>query len=95
MRVRPLLELIPRWETFVGEVDTPDIGDRLHPHASTWRLLGPDAFVEDLERRLRRPLWRQKPGPKPQKRDASSLLYPELQKLSPELTHRNSRNRTE
>jgi putative transposase len=70
VKVRPLLELIPNWEQLIGEPDTSDIGDLLHAHASTERPLGPDSFVEDLERRLQRRLKRQKPGPKPLQRDS-------------------------
>ncbi|MBK1724197.1 transposase [Thiocystis violacea] len=67
--VEPLLELVADWDRFIGEPDTSNIADLLHAHASTGRPLGPDSFVEDLERRLQRPLKRQKPGPRPRKRD--------------------------
>ncbi len=68
--VRPLLELISDWDRFIGEPDAPDIADLLHAHAGTGRPLGPDSFVEALEQRLGRPLKRQKPGPKPPRRDS-------------------------
>jgi putative transposase len=67
--VRPLLELVPGWEAFIGEADPEHFGELLRAHASTGRPLGTDAFVESLEQRLRRPLKRQKPGPKPHERD--------------------------
>ena len=62
MTVRPLLELVPDWDAFVGQSDAPDFGEMLHAHARTGRPLGPDSFVESLERRLRRSLKRGKPG---------------------------------
>jgi putative transposase len=68
--VRPLLELISDWARFIDQPDAPDIADLLHAHAGTGRPLGPASFVEALEQRLRRPLKRQKPGPKPMPRDA-------------------------
>jgi putative transposase len=71
--VRPLLDLIPDWGAFVGEPDAPKLGELLQAHTSTGRPLGPDSFVESLERRLERPLKRRKPGPKPQERDHSTL----------------------
>jgi len=67
--VRPLLELVPDWEAFVGEADDEKFNERLRGHASTGRPLGADAFVESLERLLARSLKRQKPGPKTQERD--------------------------
>ena len=70
--VRPLLELIPHWDAFVGQTDAADFGELLHAHASTGRPLGPDSFVELLERRLGRSLKRRKPGPKPRERDGET-----------------------
>lgn len=70
---RPLLDLVPDWEAFVGEPDARKFGALVHAHASTGRPLGPDSFVESLERRLLRPLKRQKPGPKPHEQDLATL----------------------
>jgi hypothetical protein len=67
---RLLLELISDWARFIGEPDSPDIADLLHAHAGTGRPLGPESFVEALEQRLGCPLKRQKPGPKPPRRDS-------------------------
>ena len=67
--VRPLLDLIPDWEAFIGEGEDEGFNDLLRRHASTGRPLGSDTFVESLERQLARSLKRKKPGPKPQKRD--------------------------
>ena len=72
MSVRPLLELIPNWEAFVGVADAPNLGELLHAHAGPGRTLGPDACVESLELRLRHPLKRRKPGAKPQARDRNT-----------------------
>lgn len=76
--VRPLLELISDRDRFIGEPDAPDIADVLHAHAGTGRPLGPDSFVKALELRLGRPLERQKPGPKPPRRDSHTLDIFEL-----------------
>ncbi|MFB1491005.1 MAG: transposase [Thiocapsa sp. C3-sup] len=70
--VGPLLELISDWDRFIGETDATDIAHLLHAHAGTGRPLGPDSFVEALDERLGRPLKRQKPGPKPSRRDSNT-----------------------
>jgi putative transposase len=72
--VRPLLELIPDWARFIGEPDAPDVADVLHAHTGPGRQLGPDSFVEALEQRLRRPLKRKKPGPKPPRRGRAVVM---------------------
>lgn len=59
----PLLELVPDWESFIGEGDDESLNGRLRGHASTGRRLGTNAFVESLERRLARSLKRKKPDP--------------------------------
>ena len=65
----PLPELVPDWESFIGEPEDEGFNERLRGHASKGRPLGSDAFVESLERHLARSLKRKKPGPKPQERD--------------------------
>ena len=67
--VRPLLDLVPDWEAFIGEGEDESFNELLRAHASTGRPLGSDGFVESLERQLARSLKRKKPGPKPQERD--------------------------
>jgi len=67
--VRPLLELVPDWEAFIGGADDENLNELLRAHASTGRPLGTDAFVESLERRLVRSLKRKKPGPKTHEQD--------------------------
>lgn len=71
--VRPLLDLIPGWESFVCEADAPGFGERLHLHAGTGRPLGSPAFVKSLESRIGRPLIPRKSGPKPKRRDGETL----------------------
>ncbi|SDX70626.1 hypothetical protein SAMN05421783_1645, partial [Thiocapsa roseopersicina] len=76
--VRPLSELISDCDRFIGEPDAMDIAHLLHGHAGTGRPLGPYSFAEALEERLGRPLKRQKPGPKPSRRDSNTLDLFEL-----------------
>jgi len=71
--VRPLLELVPDWASFIGENEDECFNELVRGHASTGRPLGSDAFVESLERRLARSLKPNKPGPKPQQRDRNTL----------------------
>jgi putative transposase len=71
--VRPLLEVVPDWEAFIGEGDDDGFNELLRGHSSTGRPLGSDAFVESVERQLARSLKRKKPGPKPQERDRHTL----------------------
>jgi putative transposase len=67
--VRPLLEPVRDWEAFIGEADDEKFNELLRGHASTGRSLGPDSFVEPVERLLARSLKRKKPGPKSRERD--------------------------
>ena len=67
--VRPLLELVPDWEAFIGEGEGDSFNELLRGYASTGRPLGSDAFVESLERQLARSLKGKKPGPMPQEPD--------------------------
>jgi putative transposase len=68
--VRPRLEPVSDRACFIGEPDAPDIADLLHAPTGTARPLCRDSLVEALERRLWRPLKRQKPGPKASPRDS-------------------------
>jgi hypothetical protein len=67
--VRALLELMFDRDRYIGELDAPDIADVTHVACRTVRPLGPESFVDDPEQRMRRHLKRQKPGPKPPRRD--------------------------
>ena len=76
VRVRPMLDLIPDWASYLADADAdPNPGpdhraDHFHRHARTGRPLGSDAFIDALETRLGRALRPQKPGPKPKSADA-------------------------
>jgi putative transposase len=63
LKVAPLLEMVGNWRSFLATVADVD-RDRLRQHERTGRPLGQDAFVEELEADLKRPLRPQKPGPK-------------------------------
>jgi hypothetical protein len=63
VKVAPLLEMVGNWRSFLATVADVD-RDRLRQHERTGRPLGQDAFVEELEADLKRPLRPQKPGPK-------------------------------
>ncbi len=63
--VRPLLELAPDWAAFLrGGLKREDY-DTIRAGERTGRPLGSAAFIKGLERRLKRRLAPQKPGPKP------------------------------
>lgn len=64
VRTRPLLELAPDWTGLLATGLGADEHEALRQHERTGRPLGGTGFVEDLERRLGRPLAKQKPGPK-------------------------------
>lgn len=67
VRVRPLLERVRNWRTFLDEPLTDSEREAIRAHESTGRPLGSTAFVARLEKRLGRTLARQKPGPKPRR----------------------------
>jgi hypothetical protein len=60
--------LVPGWEAFVGGVDDERFNELLRGRAGTGWLLGPDSFVESLERLLARSLKWKNPGPKTRER---------------------------
>lgn len=63
--VRPLLDIVPDWAAHVRAALDRDTYDAIRAGERTGRPLGPARFVAKLERRLKRPLAKQKPGPKP------------------------------
>ena len=65
VRVRPLLALASDWPGFLAQgLDAAD-HETIRAGERTGRPLGSPRFVARLEKRLDRPLARQKPGPKP------------------------------
>jgi putative transposase len=67
VRVKPLLDRVHDWRSFLAEPLTEEERELIRAHESTGRPLGSPAFVGRLEKRLGRTLARQKPGPKPRK----------------------------
>ncbi|MBI3711088.1 MAG: transposase [Proteobacteria bacterium] len=64
VRVRPLLALAPDWAGFLAEGLGSADREAIRAGERTGRPLGAARFVARLEKRLGRPLARQKPGPK-------------------------------
>jgi putative transposase len=64
--VSPLLALARDWQAFLSEGLSAEEHVAIRAGERTGRPLGSPRFVRGLERRLRRVLARQKPGPKPQ-----------------------------
>ena len=65
VRVDPLMRLVGDWADYLREPSADTLAADLHRHTRTGRPLGDTAFVEALERRLRRALRPRKRGPKP------------------------------
>ena len=63
--VAPLLERVGDWKKFLAEGVDIDAREAIRAAERTGRPLGAAPFVRKLEKRLERPLARQKPGPKP------------------------------
>jgi putative transposase len=62
-KVEPLLALVPDWHNFL-ELSDSDAVMILKRHERTGRPLGNSDFIEALEKKLKRTLQPQKPGPK-------------------------------
>jgi putative transposase len=69
VRVAPLLKLAPLWRGFLARVIREDDIKLLCAHKQTGRPLGDEEFLATLEQKFGRILRRQKPGPKPQRRN--------------------------
>lgn len=69
VRVQPLLDLVPNWGGLLAAGLAPDDHAILRAGERTGRPLGTTNFVTQLEKRLKRTLKKQKPGPKPRKRN--------------------------
>jgi putative transposase len=67
VKVRPLLSRVRDWATFLKQRLSAEDHEALRAAERTGRPLGSLRFVARLEKRLRRPLARQKPGPKPKR----------------------------
>ena len=63
--VAPLLKLAPDWRGFLRQGLSEAELEAIRAGERTGRPLGSARFVTRLEKRLKRPLARQKPGPKP------------------------------
>jgi putative transposase len=66
--VRPLRERVPDWPALLASGLSEDEHSALRRGERTGRPLGAPAFVQDLERRLGRPLAPRAPGRKPKLR---------------------------
>jgi len=64
-RVAPLLAMVGNWPEYLGAAVEQSLVDKIHAHTRTGRPLGEEAFVEELEGRLKRRLRPQKRGPRP------------------------------
>jgi putative transposase len=73
VKVGPLLELIRDWRDYLRQPNTPSLADEIHAHTQTGRPLGGEAFVKELEGRLKRALRPQKRGPKPRQAPGENL----------------------
>jgi putative transposase len=62
---RPLLDRVGDWQAFLRGGLREDEHKAIRAHQRTGRPLGDRRFTARLEKRLGRPLARQKPGPKP------------------------------
>lgn len=68
VRVKPLLELVPDWQTFLREGVEEQENQRLRIHERTGRPLGDEGFIKRVEHMANRVLHKRKPGPKKEKR---------------------------
>lgn len=68
--VKGIGSMVKNWKEFLAEgLDEEDL-EAIRSGERTGRPLGSSSFIKKLERRLKRPLARQKPGPKPKKKTA-------------------------
>ncbi|MDI6733574.1 MAG: transposase, partial [Planctomycetota bacterium] len=64
VKVKPLLEMIGDWHSFLSERMRDEEVDLLRRHERTGRPLGSKGFIKKIERLIGKILHRQKPGPK-------------------------------
>ena len=67
--VRPLLELMPDWASYLADDEADRLADQFHRHTRTGRPLGSEDFIKGVEARLGRVLRPRKPGPKARSND--------------------------
>lgn len=63
VKVGPMLNIAGNWQEYLGQESTDMAMNAIRNHSRTGRPLGSAAFIEVLERKLKRLLKRQKPGP--------------------------------
>jgi putative transposase len=64
VKTAPLLELVPDWRGFLAGGLDEEPAEAMRRHERTGRPLGAASFVKRLEKKLRRPLVKGKPGPR-------------------------------
>ena len=69
VRVKPLLKHVDDWSTYLGERLSAEELEPIRAGERTGRPLGSTSFLKQLEKRLRRTLIKQRPGPKPKGED--------------------------
>jgi len=67
VHVKPLAEEVSNWRRFLATEEEEAALEAIRHHGCTGRPWGGLGFLRRLEKRLARPLRRQKPGPKPTK----------------------------
>jgi len=67
VHVNPLAEEVSNWRRFLATEEEEAALEAIRHHGCTGRPWGGLGFLRRLEKRLARPLRRQKPGPKPTK----------------------------
>jgi putative transposase len=64
VRVKPLLDLVPDWETFLLKELVEKDYQQIRQHGRTGRPLGDEIFIKQVENVCHRCLLKKKPGPK-------------------------------
>ena len=72
LKVQPLLDRFGVWQAFLAFGLSDEEAEQLRSHERTGPPLGPPAFVDRLERLLRRVFKPQKRGPKPGTKHAAT-----------------------
>lgn len=64
IEVAPMLQRIDDWAAYLAEAPSDSVLDEIVRHTRTGRPLGNEAFIDGLEKRLKRPLKQQRRGRK-------------------------------